>query len=114
MGNGFEINGTSGMLDRLALSGGQPDGQELLIVQDICTQLGITLEREMLVADREKIRLAMEREQQRGTLLRSVAHDLRSPLTAISGAGNLLADIRCSPMPSAESLPLISVRKLCG
>ncbi|WP_367271231.1 histidine kinase dimerization/phospho-acceptor domain-containing protein [uncultured Oscillibacter sp.] len=56
----------------------------------------------------------MEREQQRGTLLRSVAHDLRSPLTAISGAGNLLADIRCSPMPSAESLPLISVRKLCG
>ncbi len=36
--------------------------------------------------------MAMEREQQRGTLLRSVAHDLRSPLTAISGAGNLLAD----------------------
>lgn len=54
MGNGFEINGTSGMFGRLALSGGQPDGQELLIVQDICTQLGIALEREMLVADREK------------------------------------------------------------
>jgi two-component system sensor histidine kinase KdpD len=44
------------------------------------------------VADREKIRLAMGREQQRGMLLRSVAHDLRSPLTALSGAGNLLAD----------------------
>jgi len=88
----FEINGASGMLGRLELSGGQPSGQKLLIVQAICAQLGIALEREILVADREKIRMAMEREQQRGTLLRSVAHDLRSPLTAISGAGNLLAD----------------------
>ncbi len=88
----FEINGASEMLGRLELSGDRPRGQELLIVQAICAQLGIALEREMLVADREKIRMAMEREQQRGTLLRSVAHDLRSPLTAISGAGNLLAD----------------------
>ena len=88
----FEINGASGMLGTLALSGDRPGGQKLLIVQAICAQLGIALEREMLVTDREKIRIAMEREQQRGTLLRSVAHDLRSPLTAISGAGNLLAD----------------------
>lgn len=90
--SGFEINGASGILGRLELSGDRPSGQKLLIAQAICAQLGIALEREMLVADREKIRLAMEREQQRGTLLRSVAHDLRSPLTAISGAGNLLSD----------------------
>lgn len=88
----FEINGASGILGRLELCGERPSGQKLLIVQAICAQLGIALEREMLVTDREKIRMAMEREQQRGTLLRSVAHDLRSPLTAISGAGNLLAD----------------------
>lgn len=88
----FEISGASGILGGLKLSGDRPGGQKLLIVQAICAQLGIALEREMLVTDREKIRMAMEREQQRGTLLRSVAHDLRSPLTAISGAGNLLAD----------------------
>ncbi len=88
----FEISGASGILGRLELSGTRPSGQKLLIVQAICAQLGIALEREMLVTDRERIRMAMEREQQRGTLLRSVAHDLRSPLTAISGAGNLLAD----------------------
>ena len=91
-GKGLEINSSSGTLGRLTLDGGEAEGQQLLIIQAVCTQLGIALERETLVADREKIRLAMEREQQRGTLLRSVAHDLRSPLTALSGAGNLLAD----------------------
>ena len=91
-GKGFEINGGSGTLGMLEILQGEPDEQQLLIVQAVCTQLGIALERETLVADREKIRLAMEREQQRGMLLRSIAHDLRSPLTALSGAGNLLAD----------------------
>lgn len=89
---GYRIDGGSGALGSLTISDREPEGQQLLIVQAVCTQLGIALERETLVADREKIRLAMEREQQRGTLLRSVAHDLRSPLTALSGAGNLLAD----------------------
>lgn len=91
-GKGFEIRSGSGTLGRLILPDNEPEGQQLLIIQAVCTQLGIALERETLVADREKIRLAMVREQQRGTLLRSVAHDLRSPLTALSGAGNLLAD----------------------
>ncbi|MEA4816435.1 MAG: ATP-binding protein [Lachnospiraceae bacterium] len=89
---GYEIRSGSGTLGRLVISGKEPGGQQVLIVQAVCTQLGIALERENLVADREKIRLAMEREQQRGMFLRSVAHDLRSPLTALSGAGNLLAD----------------------
>ena len=91
-GKGFEINGGTGTLGILELEDGKPEGQKLLIIQAVSTQLGIAMEREALVADREKIRLAMEREQQRGMLLRSVAHDLRSPLTALSGAGTLLAD----------------------
>lgn len=33
-----------------------------------------------------------EKEQQRSTVLRSVAHDLRSPLTALSGEGELLSE----------------------
>jgi two-component system sensor histidine kinase KdpD len=55
-------------------------------------QLGIALDRENLYNEQENIKLAMERELLRATLLRSVAHDLRSPLTALLGAGNLLAD----------------------
>ncbi len=89
---GFEVSSGSGQLGTLIIQEKEINAQQLLIVQAVCTQLGIALERETLVADREKIRLAMEREQQRSTFLRSVAHDLRSPLTALSGAGNLLAD----------------------
>ena len=89
---GYEIKSGSGVLGKLTFRNEVPQGQRLLIVQAVCTQLGIALERENLVSDREKIRSAMEREQQRSMLLRSVAHDLRSPLTALSGAGNLLAD----------------------
>ncbi len=70
----------------------QINQQNNLIIQAVVTQLGISLDRESLYSEREKIRFAMERERLRSTLLRSVAHDLRSPLTALSGAGNLLAD----------------------
>lgn len=89
---GYAIRSRFGTLGTLVVHGGKPDRQQYLIIQAVCTQLGIALERESLVADREKIRIAMEREQQRGMFLRSIAHDLRSPLTALSGAGNLLAD----------------------
>jgi two-component system sensor histidine kinase KdpD len=66
--------------------------QDDLIVQTVITHLGISLDRESLYNERENIRFAMERERLRSTFLRAVAHDLRSPLTALSGASNLLAD----------------------
>ena len=40
----------------------------------------------------EKARSAAEREELRSTLLRSVAHDLRSPLTALSGTSRMLEE----------------------
>lgn len=66
--------------------------QAELVIQAVATQLGIALDREYLSSERERITVAMERERQRSTLLRSIAHDLRSPLTALSGESNLLAD----------------------
>ena len=88
----FPIRSSSDQLGIIKASGKTLSDQQRLIIQATCAQLGIALERENLVAERENIRLAMEREQQRSILLRSVAHDLRSPLTALSGAGNLLTD----------------------
>lgn len=79
-------------LGELRVAGESLDEQNERIVQAVTSQLSIALEREHLVSEREEIRISMEREKQRSMLLRSVAHDLRSPLTALSGACNLLAD----------------------
>lgn len=66
--------------------------QQELVIKTVATQLGAALDREYSYREREEIRIAMERERLRSMLLRSVAHDLRSPLTALTGASSLLAD----------------------
>ena len=45
-----------------------------------------------LSAEQEQIRYAMENEQMRSRLLRSISHDLRTPLTGIAGASRLIAE----------------------
>lgn len=87
----YPIMSASGLQGKLVLDK-QPETQKILVIQAFCTQLGIALERENLVKEREEIRMAMEKEKQRSMLLRSIAHDLRSPLTALSGSGSLLSD----------------------
>jgi len=42
--------------------------------------------------EQQETQRAMEREELRSTLLRSVAHDLRSPLTALAGTSRMLED----------------------
>lgn len=91
-GEKFIIRNAAGEIGCIRIKGLVKDGQKKLIIQAIATQLGIALDREYLNRERENIRVAMERENLRAALLRSVAHDLRSPLTALSGAGSLLAD----------------------
>lgn len=90
----FGIESAAGSLGFLQVFPGinGVDDQTKLTIQAVATQMGIALDREQLYNQQENIRIAMERERLRATLLRSVAHDLRSPLTALSGAGNLLAD----------------------
>jgi two-component system sensor histidine kinase KdpD len=90
----FAIQSNQLVLGELWIFNGQrqPDPQSELIIQAVATQLAIALDRENLYVEREEIRIAMEREHLRSTLLRSVAHDLRTPLTGLSGAATLLAD----------------------
>ncbi|MGM0395872.1 MAG: sensor histidine kinase [Bacillota bacterium] len=90
----YSINGSDGQLGNIKVfrKSGMNDKQNEIIIQSIATQLGIALEGNRLYAEREQIRVAMEKERLRANLLRSVSHDLRTPLTALSGAGNLLAE----------------------
>ena len=47
------------------------------------------------IRDQENLRAESEKERMRGNLLRAISHDLRTPLTAISGsADNLLANYK--------------------
>ncbi|MEG0049756.1 MAG: DUF4118 domain-containing protein [Clostridia bacterium] len=85
---GNQVLGKLRVLDCEAALSAQAD----LVIKTVVTQMGIALDREYIYRERENIRVLMERERLRSTLLRSVTHDLRSPLTALSGASNLLVD----------------------
>jgi len=87
----FVIQSAAGNMGYLRIFG-ETDERKNMLITAVAAQLGIALYREQLREEQENIRIAMDRERQRSTMLRSVAHDLRSPLTALSGAGNLLTD----------------------
>ncbi len=55
------------------------------------TQLSLSLEREKLSAEGERIQLEVEKEKLRSSFLRSISHDLRTPLTGIAATVDYVA-----------------------
>jgi two-component system, OmpR family, sensor histidine kinase KdpD len=66
-----------------------PEQRHLL--ETFAGQVGLALERARLAEAAEGARLDAERESLRNTLLASISHDLRTPLSVIAGAGSALA-----------------------
>jgi two-component system, OmpR family, sensor histidine kinase KdpD len=66
-----------------------PEQRHLL--ETFAGQIGLALERAQLAETAEAARLDAERESLRNTLLASISHDLRTPLSVIAGAGSALA-----------------------
>jgi len=66
-----------------------PEQRHLL--ETFASQIGLALERAQLAETAEGARLNAERESLRNTLLASISHDLRTPLSVIAGAGSALA-----------------------
>ena len=54
--------------------------------------MAIVLDREFIYEERQKIKIDMEGERLKSTLLRSISHDIRTPLTSIKGASELIRD----------------------
>lgn len=73
--------------------GGEPlDSLENGIMLSILGECALALENEQALREREQAAVLAKNEQLRANLLRSISHDLRTPLTSISGnAGILLA-----------------------
>jgi two-component system sensor histidine kinase KdpD len=62
----------------------QEGDRELL--EAVCSQLAVAIERVTLARDVEQARLRAEQERIRSSMLTSVSHDLRTPLASIIGA----------------------------
>lgn len=68
------------------------DPERLRFMSTLASQIAQALEREKLVAENHAAQMHIESEKMRNVLLSSVSHDLRTPLTVISGAASTLND----------------------
>ncbi|MBP1756769.1 MAG: integral rane sensor signal transduction histidine kinase, partial [Firmicutes bacterium] len=66
--------------------------EENILIKTVVYQMALVLDREFIYHERERIKLAMESEHLKSTLLRSISHDIRTPLTGIIGASSLILD----------------------
>jgi two-component system sensor histidine kinase KdpD len=73
------------------------------LLEAMAGQLALALERVRLADVAQSARLSAERAALRNTLLASISHDLRTPLSAIAGAGSMMAH---------DSFPLDSHRRI--
>lgn len=68
------------------------DKEEERLVKNIVYHMALVLDREYIYVEREKIKLEMESEHIKSTLIRSISHDIRTPLTGIISASSLIMD----------------------
>lgn len=68
------------------------ENNQLNYLKLVLTQLAVILEQTELKNEKEQIEMENEREKVRSNLLRAVSHDLRTPLTVISGIAETLGN----------------------
>ncbi len=88
-------DGTQGrVLGAFALSvpGDALSDEERTIADAIVSEAELALDRAQALEEREKAAVLAKNEQLRANLLRSISHDLRTPLTSISGNADVLLD----------------------
>ena len=90
------------------IEGAEPlEAFENSVLLSILGECALTLENSRNTKEKEAAKLQAENEKLRANLLRSISHDLRTPLTSISGnAGMLLSDL--------EKLDSKTIRQMCG
>jgi two-component system sensor histidine kinase KdpD len=68
------------------------EADSLRLLEALGSQVGLAIEHENLSRQAQVAQLQMEAEQMRNTLLSSVSHDLRTPLTVIAGSASSLLE----------------------
>ena len=90
------VRGTGRVLAVAAISleDGQrpPDAFEKTLMVAILDECGLALEKETMARAKQKVEEAARQEALRANLLRAISHDLRTPLTSISGNAGILLE----------------------
>lgn len=68
------------------------DSFEKNMMVALLNECGLTLERRRLRAEKQAVEMETQRERLRSNLLRAISHDLRTPLTSISGNATVLME----------------------
>jgi len=74
------------------------------LLETFANSLGLALERAILAKESNDARVLVETERIRSTLLSSISHDLRTPLTSITGAASILKSEHPSQAPLIETI----------
>lgn len=89
---------------------GAADGQPapLPLLNAVASLAGIAIERLHYAEVAQKSELDAQTEKLRASLLSSISHDLRTPLTSVVGLADALADLQSGlPAPAAETAAII-------
>lgn len=89
------IKGQSGTLGVIGISCFDKNNlfeEQKVLLEAVTAQIALAIERERLWEEQQKAHLEVEAERIRGNLLRSISHDLRTPLTGILGASGTILD----------------------
>lgn len=70
----------------------KPDSFEKNLMVAILDECGLALEKEFMARAKQKLEETARQEALRANLLRSISHDLRTPLTSISGNADILIE----------------------
>jgi len=90
------------------IEGGEPlEAFENSVLLSILGECALALENSRNAMEKEEAKLQAENEKLRANLLRSISHDLRTPLTSISGNASIL-------LSNMEKLDVATVKQMCG
>ena len=103
----WPIRGQSAVLGSVRIPLGAMDGikpEQYKMLHSMIETVGLALERLLSVKRRIKDNEMIEKERSRANLLRSISHDLRTPLTGIMGTSEMLMDMTPGEDPRMELL----------
>lgn len=85
-------------------SGNTLKQDELYYVNTLAGQVALALELQLLSERQEKLMLDTEKEKVRSTLLRSISHDFRTPVTTIRGSSEVMLEHPDMPQEARDKL----------